>query len=397
LRHQNTITQNYGNRDRISIFAHEENGGFPITLKIFGFLMKFFRFLLFPVALLYGAVMYLRNKCYDWGIFKSEQFRIPTISVGNLSMGGTGKTPHVEYLIRLLKSDFNVAVLSRGYKRKTHGFILAGEESTSYHIGDEPLQISKKFRNVTVAVDEKRANGIKEILRRFEETQVVLLDDAFQHRAVKPGLSILLTDFHQLYSDDFIFPTGTLREFRCAAKRADIIIVTKTFNVLSPITVRRIQGLLKPAQNQQLFFSYISYGELKPLPGLTISPPEGHINAALLFAGVANIYPLHEHLMKNTNHLEEIEFDDHHRYTKKDFQKIKETFDGMFMKNKIIITTEKDAMRIAIPRIPSALAGLPIFYIPIEVKIHKEFRKSFNDQIKNYVRENTGDGNLPEK
>lgn len=316
---------------------------------------------------------------------------MPVISVGNLSMGGTGKTPHVEYLIRLLKSEFNVAVLSRGYKRKTHGFILAGEHSTSYHIGDEPLQISKKFRNVTVAVHEKRARGIKELLEIKKDTDVVLLDDAFQHRAVKPGLSILLTDFHNLYPEDYLFPTGTLREFRHGAKRADIIIVTKTMNVLSPITVRRLTSLLKPRPHQQLYFSYLSYGNLKPLPGLNIQPPEGKINSVLLFAGIANMYPLRDHVLKLTNHLDEIQFKDHHNYSGKDYARIRKMFEGIFTKNKIIITTEKDAMRIAMPKVPSLLAGLPIYYIPIEIKIHKEFRKSFNDQIKNYVRENTGD------
>jgi tetraacyldisaccharide 4'-kinase len=356
--------------------------------------MRIFRFLLFPLALLYGLLMLLRNKCYDWGIFKSEQFDVPTISVGNLSMGGTGKTPHVEYLIRLLKSEFNVAVLSRGYKRKTHGFILAGENSTTYHIGDEPLQISNKFRNVQVAVDEKRRNGIKELCKRFKDTDVVLLDDAFQHRAVKPGLSILLTDFHNLYPEDYLFPTGSLREFRNGAKRADIIIVTKTLKVLSPITVRRLTGLIKPLPHQRLFFSYISYGNLNPLPGSNMKPPEEKVNSILLFAGIANMYPLRDHVLKITNHLEEIEFGDHHAYSQKDYAKIRKVFDGIFTKNKIILTTEKDAMRLAIPKIHPLLADLPIFYIPIEVKIHKELRKSFNDQIKNYVRENSGNSSF---
>jgi tetraacyldisaccharide 4'-kinase len=336
----------------------------------------------------------MRNKFYDWGIFSSTKFDFPVISVGNLSMGGTGKTPHVENLIRLLKPDFNVGVLSRGYKRKTSGFLLADENSTSYDIGDEPLQIKHKFKNITVAVDEKRRRGIQNILTQKPETDVIILDDAFQHRAVKPGLSILLTDFHNIYPEDYTFPVGTLREFRNGAKRADIIIVTKTTRVLSPITYRRIKALIKPRDHQKLYFSYISSGTLKPLPGLDLPIPEQRVSNILLFAGIANMYPLQEHLLKTASNIESIKFGDHHRYTHKDFQKIRQSFENIFSKNKIIITTEKDAMRIAIPKVPDIIADLPIYYIPIETKIHKEFRKDFNEQIRTYVQENTGNSKV---
>lgn len=356
--------------------------------------MRFLLFVFYPFALLYGVILFFRNKFYDWGILKSHEFDFPVISVGNLSMGGTGKTPHIESLISLLKKDYQIAVVSRGYKRKTKGFRLADENSDFRDIGDEPLQIHRKFEDVLVAVDEKRNRGINKVMEIAPETDLVLLDDAFQHRAVKPGLSILLTDFHNLYPDDYLFPAGTLREFRRGARRADIIVVSKTAKVLSPITVRRIIGLINPRPHQQVYFSYISYGNLKPLSGSEIIAPTGKINSVLLFAGIANIYPLKEYVLLMTNHLDTLKFNDHHEYSLKDYKKIRAAFDNIFTKNKIIITTEKDAMRIAVPKIPDELAGLPIFYIPITAKMHKEFRTDFNNQIKTYVRENSGDSSV---
>lgn len=356
--------------------------------------MRFLLFLLFPFALLFGIVAYLRNKCYDWGIFRSTSFDFPVISIGNLSMGGTGKTPHVENLIRLLKDEYKLAVLSRGYKRESRGFIVAGPQSTSADIGDEPLQVKKKFENITVTVDRDRVHGIKKIMEQIPETDVILLDDAFQHRAVKPGLSILLTDFHKLYPEDYPFPVGSLREFRKGARRADIIVVTKTPKVLSPITARRINSLIKPRQHQKLYFSTLRYGDLTPLPGLDLEVPDESISSVLLLAGIANMYPLQDHVKKICNHLFQLKYSDHHKYTKSDYQRIRRKYENIFTHNKIIVTTEKDAMRIAFPKIPKELEGLPIFYIPIQTKIHKEFRKDFNDQIRTYVRKNTGDSRI---
>jgi tetraacyldisaccharide 4'-kinase len=356
--------------------------------------VKILLFLLYPFALIYGLIVCLRNKCYDWGILKSTKFDFPIISVGNLSMGGTGKTPHIERLISLLGREYKIAVVSRGYKRKTKGFRLADENSDSHDIGDEPLQIKQKFPDVIVAVDGNRVRGIRKVMEMNPETDVVLLDDAFQHRSVKPGISILLTDFHNLYPEDYLFPVGTLREFRRGARRADIIVVTKTAKVLSPITVRRIKGLIKPKEHQTLHFSRISYDNLKPLPGLNIKPPNEKISSVLLFAGIANIYPLKEYVLNMTNHLDTLKYRDHHRYSAKDYKKIRTTFEDIFTQNKIIITTEKDAMRIALPKIPEELADLPIFYIPIKTKIHKEFRTDFNNQIKQYVRENSRDSSI---
>lgn len=356
--------------------------------------MRILLFLLYPFALIYGIIAHIRNKCYDWGICKSTRFDFPVISVGNLSMGGTGKTPHIENLISLLSKEFKVAVLSRGYKRDSKGFWIADENSTSRDIGDEPLQIKNKFKSLIVAVDAKRVNGITKIKEQNPDTDLILLDDAFQHRSLKPGLSILLTDFHKLYPDDYLFPVGTLREFRRGARRADIIVVTKTPPVLSPITVRRIKKLIKPREHQKLYFSTLKYGSLTPLPGLDIPLPEGDLSSVLLFAGIANMYPLADHVRKMCNHMDQLKFKDHHKYSSADYANIRKKFENIFTQNKIIITTEKDAMRIAIPRIPDELKGLPIYYIPIQTKIHKDFRKDFNDQIKTYVRETKGNSSI---
>lgn len=346
------------------------------------------RFLLFPVGWLYGLMMLLRNKLYDWGILKETQFSFPVISVGNLSMGGTGKTPHVEYLIRLLSNDFKVAVLSRGYRRKTRGFRLADQHSVCDDIGDEAVQISRKFNHVIVAVDEDRVHGIREIKKRYPECDVILLDDAYQHRSVKPGLSILLSDFHRLYPENHIFPVGNLREFKSGAGRADIIIISKTPKPLSPLTVRRIQALVSPALHQKLLFSYISSGELTLAPNLKIETIPQHFTNILLFAGIDNIYPLLDHVSRYANTIEHIHYGDHHHYTCNDLNYIRKRFEDLLSKEKILITTEKDIARLAYPELPDQLSDLPLFYLPIEVKIHTEYRKSFNDQIRNYVREN---------
>ena len=352
--------------------------------------MKVFVFLLYPLALLYGLIVLLRNKLYDWGVLKSKRFDFPVISVGNLSVGGTGKTPHVEYLIKLLKTEFKVATLSRGYKRNTSGYIEAETTSITSEVGDETVQKKQKFPDVVVAVDEQRVRGIDKLMRNHPKTNAIILDDAFQHRSVKPGLNILLTDFHKLYPEDYPLPMGTLREFKKGASIADIIVVTKTPTTLSPITVRRIAGLIKASENQSLCFSFIKYGQLTPIPGLKNQPElPNRVSTILVFAGIANMYPLVDHLRKMADQLETLQFKDHHKYTTRDLSKIKETFDSIFTKNKIIVTTEKDAMRLFFPEIPNILIDLPIFYIPIEIKIHSDFRTEFNDQIINYVRANS--------
>ena len=345
--------------------------------------------LLWPFSLLYGVVTFIRNKFFDWGILPVHSFDIPVISVGNLNTGGTGKTPHVEYLIRLLKQDYRVAVLSRGYKRSTSGFVLADKNATAGSLGDEPFQYFTKFNDIQVAVDEKRVRGIKKLLDVDNPPEVILLDDAFQHRYVKPGFSVLLTDFYNLYPNDLVLPAGSLREFKSGAKRADLIMVTKSPKVLSPFTYRRINGLIKPAPHQQLMFSYLRHGKLRAFPDHSFSPmKKSQYSEILLVAGIANPYPLEAHLRDKANRVTTLKFKDHHDFTPADVEKIIETFDGIFVKNKVIVTTEKDMVRFRKKEIFSLIKDLPICYIPVEIKIHSTFAAKFEQQILKYVGEN---------
>ncbi len=347
--------------------------------------MNIIKILLFPIACLYGLIMSIRNMLFDWKLLPSESYRIPTISVGNLSYGGTGKTPHVEYLIKLLQDKFKVATLSRGYGRTSKGFVLADKDSTFFDIGDESLQFKQKFDKTEVSVDAFRRRGIKILNNLFPKLNCILLDDAYQHRFVKPGISILLTDFHRLYTNDHTIPTGTLREFRSGAERADIIIITKTAPVFSPITKRMITEIIKPKEHQKLYFSYIRNADFVPLPGTKANLDKQRFSTILLFSGIANSYPFQEYLRGFCSELVVMDFPDHHKYTSKDIEKIKKTYTSIYTNNNIIITTEKDAMRIIKTNLINQIRDLPIFYSPIEVKFHMGGEIEFNKQILSYV------------
>jgi len=357
--------------------------------------MDFWKILLIPFACMYGFVIRIRHWLFNNNILKSVSFPMPVIGVGNLSLGGTGKTPVVEYLIRFFSDENRLAVLSRGYGRNTKGFLIANQYSEHKDIGDEPMQYHNKFKNnIKVVVSENRRKGIINLMQDDENLDIILLDDSFQHRWVSPGISILLTDFHRLYMEDYLIPSGTLRDVVSEAKRADIIIVTKTYKVLSPITRRRIKGILKLLENQSLYFSYIDYGNLVPFPGYgKINLPQ-NINTIILFCGIANSYPLQEYLRDMCTELLVIDFPDHHAYRKKDLQLVKKTYDDIFTRSKIIITTEKDVMRLIKSEYISALNDLPLFYIPIEVKFHGLDEKNFTNQIRKYVRENKRDSRV---
>lgn len=349
------------------------------------------RIILVPVSLLYGIVTFFRNKLFSWGFIKSHSFDIPIISIGNLSSGGTGKTPHVEYLTNLLHDKLRIAILSRGYKRKTKGFVLAHKQAGLHDIGDEPMQFISRFNDVLVAVDEQRVHGIENLMKLSNPPETIILDDAFQHRRVKPGLSLLLTDFYSLYTNDFMLPTGNLREFACGAKRADAIIVTKSPKILSPFTRQRIVSELKPASHQQVFFSYIRHGKLESVPGVDFSPQSrSKYTAALLVAGIANPYPLEMYLKEKIGHVETIRFPDHHEFTKNDIESILTRFDRMFIKNKILVTTEKDMMRLKHPELLIELKALPFCYVPIEIRINKNDREGFDKFILDYVEKIRG-------
>jgi tetraacyldisaccharide 4'-kinase len=308
-------------------------------------------------------------------------------------MGGTGKTPHIEYLIRLLKPEFYIATLSRGYGRKTKGFLLADTQSTANEIGDEPLQFKKKFPKMPVAVDGERVRGIKKILELFPSIQSILLDDAFQHRSITPGLSIVLTDFHKLYIDDHVVPSGTLREFPSGIKRATIIIVTKCPHIPLPIERKGIIDKLNPLPHQKIYFTMISYGEFVPLHNKGTTPFSKAYYfeknyTILLVSGIANVQPLEHYLKEKTRYVETINFPDHHQFTPNNLKAIEIKFNDLSSTNKIIITTEKDVMRLRDKNLSGVLNNLPIFYIPIEIKFCDEGEKDFNNHILNYVRSN---------
>ncbi|MBU1368531.1 MAG: tetraacyldisaccharide 4'-kinase [Bacteroidetes bacterium] len=347
------------------------------------------RLFLLPLSWLYQLILGVRHFIYDKKIIKPATFDLPVICVGNLSFGGTGKTPHIEYLVRLLSNDFKTAVLSRGYGRLSKGFIIAKPGMTYRDIGDESMQYFQKFKHITVAVDEKRARGIKQLIATAENPELILLDDAFQHRRVKAGLNILLTDFHNLYPNDFLFPAGRLRDITSAADRADIIIVTKTPKVFSPFTRRRLTEIIKPKAHQSLYFSYIKYDSLTPLADHTNLAIPRKTTTIMLFCGIANPYPLQDFLQKKCTDLITIDFPDHHIFSKKDMHRVVNEFKNILGKNKIMVTTEKDAMRLVDSPYFSLFKNIPLFYVPIEVKFHESEQLNYNSQVIDYVRKVT--------
>lgn len=347
---------------------------------------KFLRIFAFPIALCYGFFMRIRNTCFDLGLFcKSTSYSIPIISLGNLTVGGTGKTPHIEYLIRLLNPHMRVATLSRGYGRSTRGYRLAGKHDTAKTIGDEPMQYVYKFKKLAVCVSESRRTGIKNLMKLKHSPDVILMDDAYQHRWVKPGLSVLLTDFHKLYTEDYLLPTGSLREPARFSDRADVIIVTKSGKVLSPITRRNIREQLSPQPHQKLYFSYITYEKLTPLHGINCPDPGDCYSTLVLFSGIANTYPLKYYLKKYCSDLVELEYSDHHQYTSKDIREVLKAYNDIFSKNKAIVTTEKDAMRLQDSDLLAYFKGIPIYYIPIKIAFHNEDGELFNEDVLSYI------------
>lgn len=308
-------------------------------------IMKLIRFLLFPVAIIYWLVTTVRNFLFDVGILKSTSFNIPVIAVGNLSVGGTGKTPQIEYLIRLLQNNYQLAVLSRGYKRKTKGFQIVDDSFQAEDVGDEPFQYFQKFKNIRVAVDADRTQGISLLLNEEDKPEVILLDDAFQHRKVNAGFYILLTKYNDLYIHDFLLPTGNLREGRKGAKRADIIIVTKCPKDLSKEKQVEIVSKLRVKKEQQVFFSMISYKEI--LKGTKkISVNELRNYQVLLVTGIANPTPLLEYLQSLEVKYEHLKFPDHHHFSMNEINEIKKKYQKLNTSQKIILTTEKDYVRL---------------------------------------------------
>lgn len=342
-------------------------------------MLKKFRCLLLPLSLFYGLVVFLRNKFYDWGIFKSVKFDIPIICVGNLAIGGSGKTPTVEYLVKLLNPKYKLAILSRGYGRKTTGFILADENADSVKIGDEPSQYRGKFKEITVAVCEDRVYGINKLKAGHD---LIILDDAFQHRAVKAGLNILLFEYENTKFPQFLLPAGNLRESFIQTRRADMILITK-----SPAMAEKSRFKLRKKLNlkaQSLSFSSVKYQT--PVHFFNknlITDFSGY--AVILLTGIANPKPLVNYLKDFTTLIQHFNFPDHYQFTKKDMQKIATVFQQIFFEKKMILTTEKDYQRLAGNNFKDLLLNLPIFYLPIEFDLAPQDKADFDQKILRYV------------
>lgn len=336
--------------------------------------MILIRKILFPFAAIYGLITGLRNWFYDIGIFRSAAFDVPVIAVGNLSVGGTGKSPQIEYLLRLLIPNYKVATLSRGYKRKSQGFVLADENSNTQILGDEPFQFHRKFPEVAVAVDADRVNGITKLLE-LEKPEVILLDDAFQHRRVKAGFYILLTTFHELYVDDFLLPTGNLRESRRGAKRADIIVVTKCPKDLSHQKQNAIRMKMRLGSYQQLFFSFIDYDDFVFSGTDKIRVDEIRNQKKVLLAGIAKPKPFFDHLKSKDDVI--LEFPDHHHFSESEISEIAKKADG-----NPIVTTEKDYVRLQGSRLRN------LYYLPVKSTLIAE-ADQFDQKILDYVGKST--------
>lgn len=349
---------------------------------------------LYPLSLIYGLITGIRNFLYNAEILKSREFQIPVICVGNLVVGGTGKTPHSEYLITLLKSNFNVAVLSRGYKRKTRGFMIAGKTSLVEDIGDEPLQMFRKFPEITIAVDRRRVHGVYEILREKPDTGIIILDDAFQHRSITPGFSILLTGFNRLMINDHILPYGNLRESISNMRRADIILITKSPETVSPIRRRLIVKDIGKAPYQNLYFTSLTYK--KPLPVFEgaaaeddiISPVDAEDRGIVLVTGIADPEPLSEYLQNRAGEIISLPFGDHHRFNKNDIENIKEAWSSLKSSRKYLITTEKDAVRLREFANIAEPFRSAFYYIPVGIHFLNDDQEEFDNLIIDYVRKN---------
>lgn len=347
------------------------------------FFLKSFRILLLPFALIYWLVIGIRNWLYNKKIIPSASFAFPLICVGNLAVGGTGKSPMVEYLVRLLKDQYKVATLSRGYKRRTKGYALANKESTALEIGDEPMQFHVKFPDVPVAVGEERLDAIPQLLHDRPETQAIILDDAFQHRAIKAGLNILLTDYNNLFTRDFYLPTGDLRDLQSEYKRAEIIVVTKCKPDLSIREKEKIIKEINVQPGQSIFFASMEYGQPYHIfkhSGFSLSEN----TEVLLVSGIANPRPLKNLLEKHSKTYYMLQYPDHRIFTIDDLKEMKKRFETIENVNKIILTTEKDAVRLV--KFNAEIADWPLYVIPVRHHFLYGEADKFNQLIINFIR-----------
>lgn len=353
-----------------------------------------------PLSWLYGAAVRLRNLLFDEGVLEERTFSVPTIAIGNITVGGTGKTPHVEYLVRLLHDKFKVAVLSRGYKRKSKGYVLASESTPMNEIGDEPCQMKHKFPDVNVAVCVDRCEGIERLTqdKQTADTEVVILDDAFQHRYVKPGINILLTDYHRLFIYDELLPAGRLREPKTGKNRADIVIVTKCPQNLKAINFRVLTKAIDLFPYQELYFTTFEYDTPVPLFEGEAAP----INFkgirqchALLVTGIGSPRQMEMDLEPKCKTVESLSFADHHQFTTHDAETINRRFESL-SPGKVVLTTEKDAVRLRQTEGLSKKVRQHMYVLPIKVRFLLDGEEKFNQKILSYVRKDSADGGLAE-
>lgn len=347
------------------------------------FFLKSFRILLLPFALLYWLGISIRNWLYKKNIYRSASFGLPLVCVGNLSVGGTGKSPMVEYLVEKLKDNFKVATLSRGYKRKTKGYALANENTTALEIGDEPMQFHLKFPDVPVAVGERRIEAIPQLLHDRPDIQGIILDDAFQHRAIKAGLNILLTEYNNLFTRDFYLPTGDLRDLKGSYKRAEIIVVTKCKPDLMQEEKDRIIKEINPLPDQHIFFTAIEYGETYHIKAKRTSSLSEK-KEVLLVTGIANPRPLKKLLEEQSRTYYMMQYPDHHIFTIDDLNEIKKKFDSIEASSKMILTTEKDAVRLV--KFQNDITDLPLYVIPVRHRFLFREGQQFDELVINFIK-----------
>jgi tetraacyldisaccharide 4'-kinase len=346
-------------------------------------MLKSFRYLLFPFSIIYWCVIKLRNFLFDKNIFKSASFNFPIICIGNLAVGGTGKTPMTEFVVAALKNKYNIATLSRGYKRRTKGFAIATDKTTAIEIGDEPMQFHQKFTDVIVAVGEERIVAIPQILYQHPNTQLIVLDDAFQHRRVKAGLNIILTEYNNLFTRDIMFPSGDLRDVKKSSSRADIIIVTKCKSNLSASEQQQIISEINPLSHQKVYFTSIEYGEPYHLFNKSVMNNIDASKSVLLVCGIANPRPVMDYLTDKAHYYEMIKFQDHHIFTSTDLNEIKKQFQKISAQNKMIVTTEKDAVRLE--KFKNELQDFPIYVLPIKHNFLFEEGQGFIEKLDTFI------------
>lgn len=345
-------------------------------------LLKPIRILLFPFSILYGAAVWIRNRLFDRQVLGSSKFALPVICVGNLSVGGTGKSPMVEYLLANFRTSYRLAVLSRGYKRKTRGYVLATDATSSLDIGDEPFLFHRKFPDVSVAVGEERIVAIPQLLHDRPDTQLIIMDDAFQHRSVEAGFNIVLTDQNNLYTRDWFLPTGDLRDEKSSARRADVLVVTKCRPDLTKEEAEEIRQELSPSTDQQLFFTAIRYAQ--PYHLVTRQPLEIHDQLeVLLVSGIANPRPLKKYLADHSKAYYEMLYSDHHIFTIDDWKEMVKKFNQLPATDKIILTTEKDAVRLM--KFQQEMKDVPIFALPISVEFLFDEAPQFNNCVSQFI------------